>query len=281
MEQRERRDIARIGFLGRAKEYEVYVKTDDECQEPHFHVRDIYTETDTAICLLSNHYCKHLNMGTQFFKYDFRELLYAFMSEPCRSPRYADNYEFTVTMWNLNNQSVCSFQKDEGGCSIIPNYRSMNTRIAIIKSIQDDYDCDHLQTDEDINSLSYALTKKFLDKDGDLFHRLLNRFHLVPNIRIVLQAEHNEANEIVSLRLYIDRKDLWMAQEINNYKGMMAVMEAYFKEQGLNTIHPSNQEEMISFLAWIRERLPTINEYITIKTNRENEEDNQNDETCV
>ena len=28
MEQRERRDIARIGFFGRAKEYEVYVKTD-------------------------------------------------------------------------------------------------------------------------------------------------------------------------------------------------------------------------------------------------------------
>ena len=60
MEQRERRDIARIGFFGRAKEYEVYVKTDDECQEPHFHVRDIYTETDTAICLLSNHYSKEI-----------------------------------------------------------------------------------------------------------------------------------------------------------------------------------------------------------------------------
>lgn len=58
-----------------------------------------------------------------------------------------------------------------------------------------------------------------------------------------------------------------MAQEINNYEEMMAVMEAYFKEQGLNTIHPSNQEEMISFFAWLRERLPIIDEYITIKTN--------------
>lgn len=143
----------------------------------------------------------------------------------------------------------------------------MNTRIIILRSIQDDYDCDHLQTDKDINPLSCALTKKFLDKDGVLFHRLLNRFHLVPNIRIVLKAEHNEANEVVSLRLYIDRKDLWMAQGINNYEGMMAVMEAYFIEQGLNTIHPSNQEEMISFFAWLRERLPIIGEYITIKTN--------------
>ena len=47
---------------------------------------------------------------------------------------------------------------------------------------------------------------------------------------------------------------------------MMAVMEAYFKEQGLNTIHPSTQEDMSTFLAWMRERLPIINEYLTIKT---------------
>lgn len=140
-------------------------------------------------------------------------------------------------------------------------------KIVIIKSFADDYDSDHLQTDQDINSLSYALTKKFLNKDGVLFHRLLNQFHLVPNIRIVLMAEQNEAKEVVSLRLYIDRKDLWMTQEIRNYNGMVAVMESYFKEQGLNTIHPSNQEEMISFLAWMRERLPIIDEYLTIKTN--------------
>ena len=106
------------------------LKTDDECQEPHFHVRDIYTETDTAICLQSNKYCKHQNKETHTFIYDFGELLLAFMKEPCRSPRYADNYEFAVSMWNINNQSECSWQKDEGGCSIIPDYRSMNTRIA-------------------------------------------------------------------------------------------------------------------------------------------------------
>ena len=265
MEQRERRDIARIGFFGRAKKYEVYVKTDDECQEPHFHVRDIYTETDTAICLLSNNYCKHPQKESYAFRQGFGELLYAFMSEPCRSPHYADNYEFAVTMWNLNNVSGCSWQKDEGGCSIIPDYKSMNTRIVVIKSIQDNYDSDHHQTDKDINPLSYALTKKFLNKDGVLFQRLLNQFHLVPNIRIVLKAEHNEANEVVSLRLYIDRKDLWMAQEISNYDDMMTVMETYFKEQGLRTIFPNTKKEVITFLAWMREQLPIIHEYITIK----------------
>lgn len=139
-------------------------------------------------------------------------------------------------------------------------------KIVIRKSIRDDYDCDMLQSEQDINPLSYALTKKFLNKDGVLFHRLLNRFHLVPNIRIVLKAEHNEANEVVSLRLYIDRKDLWMEQEISNYDGMMAVMEAYFIEQGLNTISPSTQEEMTTFLTWMKEQFPIIDEYITIKT---------------
>ena len=139
-------------------------------------------------------------------------------------------------------------------------------KIVISKSFADDYDCDHQQTDEDINRLSHALTKKFLKKDGVLFQRLLNQFHLVPNIRLVLMAEQNKANEVTSLRLCIDRKDLWMAQEINNYEGMMAVMEAYFKEQGQNTIHPSTQEDMSAFLAWMRGRLPIIDEYITIKT---------------
>lgn len=141
----------------------------------------------------------------------------------------------------------------------------MNTRIVIIKSFRDDYDCDHFQTDEGINRLSHALTKKFLKKDGVLFQRLLNQFHLVPNIRLVLMAEQNEAKEVVSLRLCIDRKDLWMTQAINNYEGMMAAMETYFIEQGLNTIHPSTQEEMSAFLAWMRERLPIIDEYITIE----------------
>ena len=139
-------------------------------------------------------------------------------------------------------------------------------KIVIIKSFADDYDSDHLQTDQDINSLSYALTKKFLNKDGVLFHRLLNQFHLVPNIRIVLMAEQNEVKEVVSLHLYIDRKDLWMTQEIRNYNGMVAVMEAYFKEQGLSTIHPNTQSEIVEFLKWMRKELPIIDEYIEITT---------------
>ena len=140
----------------------------------------------------------------------------------------------------------------------------MNTRIVIIKSFRDDYDCDHFQNDEQINRLSHALTKKFLKKDGVLFQRLLNQFHLVPNIRLVLMAEQNEAKEVVSLRLCIDRKDLWMGHEISNLQGMLQIMEGYFIEQGLSTIHPNTQSEIVEFLKWMRKELPIIDEYIQI-----------------
>ena len=138
-------------------------------------------------------------------------------------------------------------------------------KIVIIKSFADDYDCDHQQTDEQINRLSHALTKKFLKKDGVLFQRLLNQFHLVPNIRLVLMAEQNKAKEVTSLRLCIDRKDLWMGHEISNLQGMLKIMEGYFIEQGLSTIHPNTQSEIVEFLKWMRERLPIIDEYITIE----------------
>ena len=173
---RERSNSARIGFFGKGRMYEAYIRTDDECQVPHFHIRNIYTETDTPILLQSNHYCPHSHKDSKVLSDTELQQLACFMAEPCRSPRYADNYEFAVTMWNLNNQSKCSWQKVECGCSIIPDYRSMNTRITIIKSITDNYDCDHFQTDEDINPLSCALTKKFLNKDG-----VLQSFRMIEN----------------------------------------------------------------------------------------------------
>lgn len=138
-------------------------------------------------------------------------------------------------------------------------------KIVIRKPFRDDYDCDMQQSEQDINPLSFALTKRFLHKDGELFQKLLGTFHLVPNIRITLIAEEGADKEVLSLRLNIDRKDLWMPQEISNYDEMMTVMEAYFKEQGLNTIHPSTQEDVSTFVGWMRKKLPIIDEYLTNK----------------
>ena len=137
-------------------------------------------------------------------------------------------------------------------------------KIVIRKSIRDDYDCDMLQSEQDINPLSYALTKRFLRKNGELFQKLLGGFHLVPNIRIVLIADEGEGKEVLSLRLDIDRKDLWMPQKISNHQGMLQIMEDYFKQQGLSTIHPNTQSEIVEFLKWMKKELPIIDEYIQI-----------------
>lgn len=137
-------------------------------------------------------------------------------------------------------------------------------KIVIRKPFRDDYDCDMLQSEQDINTLSFALTKRFLHKDGELFHKLLGTFHLVPNIRIILIAEEGNDKEVLSLRLDIDRKDLWMPQEISNYQAMLLIMEDYFRQKGLSTIHPNTQSEIIAFLEWMRKELPIIEEYIQI-----------------
>ena len=94
----------------------------------------------------------------------------------------------------------------------------------------------------------------------------MGSFLLVPNIRIVLIADEGKDKEVLRLRLDIDRKDLWMAHEISNLQGMLQIMEGYFKQQGLSTIHPNTQSEIVEFLKWMRKELPIIDEYIEITT---------------
>jgi hypothetical protein len=124
--QQERCNIARIGFFGKGRMYEAYIRTDDECQVPHFHIRNIYTETDTPILLLSNCYCPHSHKNCKFLTDTELRLLACFMAEPCRNPHYADNYEYAVMMWNSNNQSNCRWHKNKDGYSIIPDYSQTN-----------------------------------------------------------------------------------------------------------------------------------------------------------
>ena len=85
---RERSNSARIGFFGKGRMYEAYIWTDDECQVPHFHIRNIYTETDTPILLQSNHYCPHSHKDCKVLSDTELRQLACFMAEPCRSPRF-------------------------------------------------------------------------------------------------------------------------------------------------------------------------------------------------
>lgn len=120
----EQNGIVRIGFCGYGLEtkLEVYVRTDDECCVPHFHVRDTFhTERDIPVALHGNNYYPHENDTRQLDDDELRYLA-AFMSERCRSPKFANNYEFAVTMWNMNNNSQyrCDMGYDDN--IIIPDY---------------------------------------------------------------------------------------------------------------------------------------------------------------
>lgn len=49
-----------------------------------------------------------------------------FMEQPCRSPRYKNNYELAVEMWNLNNSDTyIQIKEDSNGNVIMPNYRKI------------------------------------------------------------------------------------------------------------------------------------------------------------
>ena len=79
--------------------------------------------TMSAACLAlhGNNYYPHENDTRQLDDDELRYLA-AFMSERCRSPKFANNYEFAVTMWNMNNNSQyrCDMSYDDN--IIIPDY---------------------------------------------------------------------------------------------------------------------------------------------------------------
>lgn len=45
-----------------------------------------------------------------------------FLTQPCRCPRFANNYEFDVSMWNINNSTEYRCKTDEQGNIIVPDY---------------------------------------------------------------------------------------------------------------------------------------------------------------
>ena len=133
-------DIARIGFFG--KEYEVYVRTDDECQVPHFHVRAPCDSSYNAAVEFHRAHRHYLSTLTEQEQAD----LMAFLTQPCRSPEFANNFEFAVVMWNMNNYTEYLCETDEQGCILIPDYTSINPHrpsgIVVFRSFRRmDFDC--------------------------------------------------------------------------------------------------------------------------------------------
>ena len=121
------KDIARIGFFGDGYEFEAYIVTDDMCRVPHFHVRDAIQMgiLDASVGLDANQYIQHGESTDELQDYTL-SLLADFMAQPCRSPRFINNYEFAVTMWNMNNETQLQIKIDKDGKVIIPDFSRTN-----------------------------------------------------------------------------------------------------------------------------------------------------------
>ena len=144
---REETDVARVGFfsVNNTSRWEVYIRTDDSCQVPHFHVRNLFdVSVDIAITLHGVNYYPHDNSIGRM-THDELYCLSDFMEGPCKSTRFDNNYEYAVSLWNLNNKEQYEIDIDEEHNEVfIPDY-AFTTPIfeqeqALLLGISDSYD---------------------------------------------------------------------------------------------------------------------------------------------
>lgn len=280
-------DIARIGFFGKNQELEVYVATYDIHPYPHFHIRDrgtLGTMVNVSVAFESAaHYMPHGN-ATQYLTEEQAQELYDFMCQPCRNPHFENNYEYAVEMWNMNNSVEYRMHYDKNSKTIIvPDYARMAIRKVVVKqALRDNYDCDRVQFDGDINPLFYNLTKKFLHSNSELMRLLLAKFHYLPWCRLILRVEFEDEHSlqqhkgfIKSIRLTLSDVQpheggfgSYMDDERHKAFNRMAeidkVLADYFKSIGLQNIAPNNVEEMEAFLTWFEKELPIIRDYFEV-----------------
>ena len=119
-------EMARVGVMENT--YDVIVYTDDMGYIPHVHIIDTSTrgkEFDCCVKLETNEYFVH---GKHLDTFNSKQckLFDNFMKQPCRSPKYRNNYEFAVEMWNANNSnSYVQIIEDELGNIIQPDYSTI------------------------------------------------------------------------------------------------------------------------------------------------------------
>ena len=119
-------EMARVGYIN--GQFEVYVHTDDGGHIPHVHIRDKATrgqQFETCVELKRNRYFLHGKYKDVMSGYMAKQFA-DFMESKPHNPRYQNNYELSVDMWNLNNsiEEVVP-QYDSNGRIIMPDYRTI------------------------------------------------------------------------------------------------------------------------------------------------------------
>ena len=121
-------EMARVGYIGKKNDYEVYIHTNDMGHIPHFHLRDAATqgeEFETCIQLKDNKYFLH-GRYTSIANNSLRNAIAKFMESESRIVKGKTNYEIAVEAWNLNNSSSnIELSYNENNELIIPNYREI------------------------------------------------------------------------------------------------------------------------------------------------------------
>lgn len=116
-------EMARVGVM--TNNFDVVVYTDDMGFIPHVHIIDKGTggkEFNSCVMLEQSRYFTH-GIHTDVFNSKQRKDFNDFMNQPCRSPKYRNNYEFAVEMWNANNSSsYVQIVEDKDGNVIVPDY---------------------------------------------------------------------------------------------------------------------------------------------------------------
>lgn len=99
-------EMARIGYTDDS--YEVYVNTDDPGNIAHFHYRkgkqNDYT-FHTCIKIESAEYFHHTGKEDILNKQQRKQLV-QFLKEKPKKANYKTNWEFLISMWNVNNSDV-------------------------------------------------------------------------------------------------------------------------------------------------------------------------------
>lgn len=122
-------EMARVGYIGKKNDYEVYIHTNDMGNIPHFHLRDSATQGEdfeTCVQLKDNKYFLH-GRYVSVMNSSLRNSLANFMESESKVVKGKTNYEIAVEAWNLNNSSEnVELLYNEDGNVIIPNYREIN-----------------------------------------------------------------------------------------------------------------------------------------------------------
>ena len=114
-------EMARVGYFFDDK-YEVYIRTNDPGDEPHFHIRDSCTqgkEFHTCVKIKESMYFRHAGKMDLLNTHEKKALVNFLKATPPKKKNvsFSSNWEKVIYEWNENNSKM---QVDED--QIMPDY---------------------------------------------------------------------------------------------------------------------------------------------------------------